>query len=217
MTPVQKMDTITKRRLARFSYEDPEEAYALVISKVLPIFDLQRRGESISRSEKKTLERYQGALLAFVEKELAGVLATIDVAFVEADDFDVVIRSTFPDGGKVYRPVQLKQVPSRVSDAQRALQDQISKHAKYMPDLCVAIWFNCEGRIDLGMLSFDGLRIGQLWLLGTVGEGTTEIHGGVVADWTVGLCWHGLLTSTGRQVKPIRFKPATPPSQAPRT
>lgn len=217
MTPVQKMNPIMVRRLAGLPYEDPEKAYASVITKVLPIFDSLRRWKSISRDEKATIERYQGALLAFVNTERSGDSATIDVAFVEADDFDVVIRATFPNGTMAYRPVQLKQVPSHAPDAQRALQDQISKLAKYGPDLSVAIWINCEGRIDLGMLSFDRLRIGQLWLFGTVGEGTTEIHGGVVADWAVGLCWHGLLTSTGRQAKPFRFKPATPPSQAPQT
>jgi hypothetical protein len=204
------MDPITRRRLAGMRYESAEQAYASTISATSSIFERLKLGQSISREEKKVLERYQAALFAFITKELAGPAAcTLEVAVEEDDDFDCVIRATTPNG-QDYRPIQLKEVPSRSSDAQQALQEQILKLQRYVPELSVGIWINCEGRIRLERLSFDDLRIEQLWLFGTVADGETAVHGGCIADWVDGCCWSGRLSSNGGRIqtklKRLRFR-----------
>lgn len=202
------MDRMTERKLAGLRYESAEFAYASSLPVVESIFARLQSSQSISREDKKTLERYQAALLAFVTKELAGSTAcTVEVAVQEDDDFDCVIRATTPTG-QAYRPVQLKEVPSRSTDAHQALQEQIVKLRKYGPELSVGIWINCDGQIRLQELSFNGLRIEQLWIFGTAAPGVTTIHGGTIDCWVSGVCWSDVLNSTGTHLKQTRFKRA---------
>ena len=64
------------------------------------------------RQKKQCLERYQAAFLAMMIGLSAGSRGAVSVCVKEDDDFDCVIKAVEVDGKVVFKPFQLKHLPS---------------------------------------------------------------------------------------------------------
>lgn len=204
------MNPILKRRLASLNYEDPETILRRLMPTIVGILQKPETVSHLSAKQKnKLLEEHQAAFLAFMMKHIAGCQARVTVCVKELDDFDCTIKGEI-GSDTVYKPVQLKQLPSRQVNREIELQGIINKLKTQYPtssDLVVAIWINRDIKLDFRLLRFDGLKIEQLWFFGDSVTGNTTLDGGVVADLISGVRWSGLMRNGIPTVRRIRFKP----------
>ena len=93
------------------------------------------------------------------------------VAPVEGQDFDVVTVRIDGDTAK-YRAIQLKELVPAHRNATATVQDLVDGLAKYPDsrDLCVAIYFNRNGRFESSELVIPKLNIGELWVYGQTAD-----------------------------------------------
>ena len=204
------MNPILKRRLAALNYQDPEAMLRRLMPIIVGILQKPETVAHLSGKQKNDfLEEHQAAFLAFMMKHIAGRHARVTVCVEELDDFDCIIKGEI---GKdtVYKPVQLKQLPSHEVNDDVELQEIIDKlKRKYptSPDLVVAIWINRDIKLDFTLLRFDGLKIEQLWFFGDGVTGEITLDGGIIADLISGVRWSGIMKDGIPTVRPIRFKP----------
>jgi hypothetical protein len=116
---------------------------------------------------KRDRERRQAALFCYGQSQLLG--HPIYFYDFEGSDFDFVATWSC-DSTQHFAPVQLKEVvPERLSK-NSSLQSVIDGLTKYATSdtLTVAIFFNRNGRLDLGEINVASLRLSALWIAGAV-------------------------------------------------
>jgi hypothetical protein len=137
----------------------------------------------------------------------------VKVAFHEAADFDCVLRAIDPERGTVYKPVQLKQLPSHQVNAEADLQrliDQLKVKYRDPENLMVAIWINRDGNLIFEKLDFEGLNIEQLWFFGDAVSGELTLDGGQISDLLSGLRHSSKRVGLEPGGGIVRFKPLRP-------
>jgi len=126
----------------------------------------------------------------------------------------LVSRASIKGLETVYKPVQLKQLPSHPVNNEVTLQAIIGKIKKKYPrspDLTVCIWINRDTDLDLSQLNFQGLNIAQLWFTGDSQTGETTLEGGPVRDLISGFKWSGIIRNGKAQIpEQVRFRPCQP-------
>lgn len=204
------MNPILKRQLAALNYQDPEDILRLLMPTVVGILQKPETVAHLSQRQKNHfLEEHQAAFLAFMVKHIAGRHARITVCVEELDDFDCVIKGEIGNE-TVYKPVQLKHLPSHeVNDAieLQSFIDKLKIKFSTSSELVLAIWINRDIKLDFRLLRFDGLKIEQLWFFGDAVTGEITLDGGVISDLISGIRWSGLTKGGIPTVRPIRFKP----------
>ena len=202
------MDKIQRRQLESLRYVTPEELGREVAPFVEVII---RNPEAVKHFSRKIgfLERYQAAQLAFMFKHGATSTADVTVCVLEKDDFDCVLKFIPESGEVVYKPVQLKQLPSHKLNANADIQAEINKLRRYgcSPDLLVAFWINRDVKFDLSRLDLNGLGIEQLWFLGDNPSGELTFHGGLVSDLRSGNCQVRVLRGAITENRRVSFIP----------
>ena len=208
MAPV---DPIRHRQLAALTYVEPEELLRRIGPLVVAILQKPETVTHLTpRQKKQHLEQHQAAFLTFMWKHIAGPLAKVTVCVKEADDFDCVIKGVMASGETVYKPVQLKQLPSHAVNPSADLQttiDRLKKKYASSTDLVVGIWINRDINLDFARLDFNGLRIEQLWFFGDSVSGKVTLDGGAVTDLISGGGWSSAMVGGVPTVWPLRFKP----------
>jgi hypothetical protein len=192
------------------SFDDPED----LLNRIMPeVTGILQNPISVShldhRAKKLIMEQYQGAYMAMLVKCCSCELTKVSVCVAENEDYDCVIRGEMPTGDIVFKQVQLKHLPSHEVNQDVALQEIISKLAKYnsSSELMVAIWINRDVRFNLTDLDFTGLTFEQLWLFGDSTSGPLEIHGGPLSDWNSGVCWEAIIQNLKPTIRHLRFRP----------
>lgn len=205
------VDPILHRQLASLTYVEPESLLRDIMPLVVAILQKPETVTHLTPRQKKAyLEQHQAAFLTYVWKRIAGPLAEVTVCVMEALDFDCVMKGVMASGETVYKPVQLKQLPSYEVNPKADLQttiDRLKKQYATSADLVVGIWINRDVKVDFARLDFSGLRIEQLWLFGDSVSGPITLDGGVVADLISGVRWSGVMVGGVPTVRQFRFKP----------
>jgi hypothetical protein len=205
------VDPILHRQLASLTYVEPEQLLRSIMPLVIAILQKPQTVTHLApRQKKEYLEKHQAAFLTFMWKHIAGPLAKVTVCVKEAVDFDCVIKGVMASGETVYKPVQLKQLPSHEVNPNADLQatiDRLKKQYASSTDLVVGIWLNRDINLDFARLDFSGLRIEQLWFFGDSVSGELALDGGVVADLISGVRWSGVMVGGVPAGRLLRFKP----------
>lgn len=203
------MDAILQRKLAGLGeYENPKALLGKILPTVEAILKQTDQAKFLTdRQKKKYLEKYQAAFLAFMVGQSVGSRATVTVCTEEDDDFDCVIKAIEPDGKTVFRPFQLKQLPSHQVNQHVEIQTEVDKLKKYSSDLAVAFWINRDIKIELSQLRLAGLKIQQLWFFGDSQTGEVSLHGGNIRKLMSGLCFVGVMRNGKLRKRLQRFKP----------
>jgi hypothetical protein len=205
------VDPILYRQLASLTYVEPEELLRSIMPLVVATLQKPETVTHLTpRQKKEYLEKHQAAFLAFMWKHIAAPLAEVTVCVKEAVDFDCVIKGVMASGETVYKPVQLKQLPSHEVNLNADLQttiDRLKKKYASSTDLVVGIWLNRDINLDFARLDFSGLRIEQLWLFGDSVSGEITLDGGVVADLISRVRWSGVMMGGAPTIRRLRFRP----------
>jgi len=175
------------------------------------VVKILQKHESVKHltGQKRTeyLEKHHAACLAIMIGQMIGPCGEVTVCVREDEDFDCVLRS-IEDGGKtVYRPFQLKQLPSHKFNQYAQIQVEIDKLKKYGTNLAVSFWINRDLTIEFQKLKFTELNIQQLWFLGGSSVGETLLHGGTIAQLKSGVCWEGILKGRKSEIRRRSFTP----------
>lgn len=205
---IRSMDNILRRQCERLPYQVPEELLKEVLPDAELLFSSQPNARFTSKERKKIRETLQAGYLAFMVKHMSGSNAEVTVAVEELEDFDCTLKSVNGDE-TVYRPVQLKELPSKESNpSDLSLQELLDDLKKYVssPELIVSIWINRNVRIDLSQVVITGLTFQQLWLVGDRPDGAVTMHGGIIADWNVGRIREGVIIHGKHRIRTISFK-----------
>ena len=210
---VDRMSPIDKRRFAALVYLEPEELLRSIMPNVIGILQKQESVADLPAQKKKEfLEKHQAGFFAFMMKHVGGEHARITVCVNETDDFDCILKGE-TERGTVYKPVQLKQLPSHQEnediDLQRVI-DQLKIKYPTSTSLVVVIWINRDIKLDFKDLTFEGLAIEQLWLLGDSGTGVITLDGGPVISLIDGIRRSATMTNGTPSVRPIRFRDQLP-------
>lgn len=184
------MNPMQRRQLKSLSYIVPEVLEASVKPAVIAILQNAEHAKHLSGTQKREIiEKYHAAHLALLFKHGAILTSDVTVCVQENEDYDCVLKLIDGAQDEVYKIVQLKQLPN-VSHAPN-IQTEIDKLKLKYPtssDLMVSIWINRNAKIDLRDLDFRGLKIEQLWLVGTTPNGDVTLHGGIISDLISGVC-----------------------------
>lgn len=210
------MDPILCRRLASLTYGDPETLVNAIQPNIQILLQNPALAKEIKPQDRKVcLEKYQAAFLAFIMQQSMKSVAKISVAFHETDDFDCVLRAQIHNGETIYKPVQLKQLPSHELNRSADVQTQIDKLQKYAssPALVVALWINRDIKLNLSTLNFSNLTIEQLWFFGDTPNGEIMLHGATIPDLISGICWAARMNHGQIHKELFRFKPTQTPSK----
>jgi hypothetical protein len=114
-------------------------------------------------------------------------LPSLEFASVEKQDYDCVARHVNGDTCDYdYVPIQLKElVPAKLNPG-ASLEREIAKLTKYSSstDLCVAVFLNRAGRLDLASIKVPKLHIAELWLYGNLTPDQSKwfLYGNVLAE-----------------------------------
>jgi len=199
---MQRIDPIAHRKFGSLEYVNPEK----LIKELLPTIDLIQQGTFGGRERKTVVEKYAGALFAYILTQNNHIHPTISVGMKEDDDYDCVVRAVEPSGKIIFRPVQVKEFSNR-DPKNSEIQSEINKLKKYPPDLAVVFWVKRDVKIDLSKLKFSGLNIQQLWFMGESPTNEVMLHGGFTRDLISGLCRIKILKNGKVQTLKRQFKP----------
>ena len=201
------MDAIRKRVLSKLNYIKPELLRRSVVPTVVKILQKNVSANHLSGQQRKEyLEKHHAACLAIMMGQIIGQCGEVTVCVREDEDFDCVLRS-IEDGCKaVYRPFQLKQLPSHTMNQCAKIQAEIDKLKKYGTNLAVSFWINRDVTIEFQKLKLDGVNIQQLWFLGGSSVGETLLHGGTITELKSGVCWEGILKDGKSEIRRRSFK-----------
>lgn len=163
------------------------------------------------QQRKRYLEKHHAACLAIMIGHMANSCAKITVCtegINENADFDCVIKAVEHEGGiVVYKPVELKLLPSHQVRTSIEIQAEIDKLKKYGPDAMVSYWINRDTKIEFHKLRFDKLKIQQLWFIGGSPLGETLLHGGIIRDLISGKLQAGIIKDGKTKISWSQFKP----------
>ena len=201
------VNAILKRQLAGLGeYVDPKALLDEILPTIEQILKQTSQAKLLTDQQRnKYLEKFQAAFLAFMLKQASRNRAEITVCVKESVDFDCVLKAIELDGKIVFRPVQLKELPSHHQFTK--IQEEIDKLEKYTPGLAVAFWINRDIKFDLSELRFYRLKIQQLWFFGDSPTGEVTLHGGNIHQLISGYCIVGIMKDGKLRIRPKKFKP----------
>jgi hypothetical protein len=164
------------RAFQRLEYRDPRpfllrlrELEAQILGSDVPAKVRSLRTNPL-RSAK---EQREGALFCYGMAQRIG--RTVYMAPCEAQDYDFVACWLAGDTQR-FSPVQLKEAVPHAVDPGASVQERVNELTKYVDsdDLTVAIYLNQRIHFDPAKLVVPSLKIGGLWVFGSISDDGKE-------------------------------------------
>lgn len=203
------MNAVQRRQLGKLCYVEPDLLLQSVAATVLQVLENHKATRKLTGQQRNVLlEKHHAACLGIVMRQMTNLCAEITVCVKEDEDYDCILKAVEHDSGTVvYRPVQLKMLPSRSVHASIGVQAEIDKLEKYEPDVMISFWINRDVKIEYHKLRFDKLRIQQLWFIGVLPSGETLLHGGIMQDWKSGRVHAAVIKNGKARLSHFVFNP----------
>lgn len=164
------------RRWSKLAFQEPR-GFLISLAEISDQIAASDLPYSVASLRTNSLKRHREARQCALFCHGMGHLLGTEVRFAPAEESDIDFVAWFRKADEDhFVPVQVKElVPERVRPT-ASFQEELNKLAKYTDshDLCVVFHINRDVRIEPAELHLTGVKVRELWLVGSAGEDGKE-------------------------------------------